>query len=97
MTQDIQIDIDNLIKKLTQHSQQHLTGFFNQLTEPDQQAFVKQLQELDLPLIDQLITKYVRCNPQVELPGEILPPPVYPIQPTRERVRRTASIINGHR
>ncbi|MBN2376313.1 MAG: UDPGP type 1 family protein [Sedimentisphaerales bacterium] len=84
MAQETRKDIGNIVEKLTQHGQQHITSFFEELSDPVQQEFVEQLQELDLPLIDKLITKYVRNNPQVKLPGEILPPPVYPIKPRPE-------------
>jgi len=81
MTQDRQDRIETTRNKLTEHNQEQLLQFVNQLDDTQQRQLLADIDSLDLPMLDELIEPYVLQAPKFELPKEILPPPVYPIEP----------------
>jgi len=72
------------VGKLRRFGQEHLLRCADQLGEQEKTQLLDQINGLELELIGELVERYVRHKPQVELPAEILPPPVYPAQPGPE-------------
>jgi hypothetical protein len=98
MAPTIRTRIDNAAKKLRQHGQDHLLQFIDQLEQAEKSALLSEIEALDLALIDDLIERYVRQEPHLDLPAEILPAPVYLATPTaKQRTLYQQAIERGER
>ena len=86
MTEDRQDRIETTRKKLMVHNQEQLLQFVNQLDDTRQRQLLADIDSLDMAMLDELIEPYVLQTPKFELPEEILPPPVYPIEPTPDLI-----------
>jgi len=82
MAQTIRSRIEAAAKRLGKHRQGHLVRFVDRLSRDEKVRLLDDLDGLDLDLIDELIGRYVLHEPAIDLPGEVLPPPVYPASPT---------------
>jgi UDP-N-acetylglucosamine/UDP-N-acetylgalactosamine diphosphorylase len=77
-------DLETIRRELTDHHQQHLLRFIDDLDDPQRDSLLEQLARLDLDALDEWIETYVRHTPSYELPAEITPPPTYPARATDE-------------
>ena len=75
-------DLAMIRKTLEAHGQGHLLQYYDELTEPEQNALLEQLAGIDFGRIDEYVERYVRERPSVRVPGEILPPDIVPAHPT---------------
>ncbi len=66
---------------LAKHGQEQLLRFGDQLSEAQLRELLADIDSLDLEMLDELIQQYVLQTPTFEIPEEILPPPVCPIEP----------------
>ncbi len=71
-------DIQNVKNVLAEHGQEHLLRFYDELDPDRQQELLDQISAIDFDRIDELTEKYVRQKPQIEIPGDITPPEVFP-------------------
>ncbi len=71
-------DLPSVRRKLQAHHQDHLLRFYEELDPGRQQAFLDQLDALDLDQLDEIIADYVLKKPSVELPANIQPPEIVP-------------------
>ncbi|AQT68375.1 putative uridylyltransferase [Anaerohalosphaera lusitana] len=74
---------------LTQHGQQHLLAFYDELDEKQQQKLLSQLSELDFVQIDEWAEKYVKNDSPMEVPSEFEPAPSYPAEPEDDKQAAT--------
>ncbi|MCP4713167.1 MAG: hypothetical protein GY869_31440, partial [Planctomycetes bacterium] len=81
MTNNLDARTDTIRKQLTAHSQEHLLQFADRLSDTDIKLLISEIENLDLALIDKLIRRFIHENTTESLPEQILPPPVYPIDP----------------
>ena len=81
MTDSIQSQLETARKRLAEHGQEHLLCFAGQLNQAQIQELLADINLLDLILIDDLIKRFVLTRTSPPLPGKILPPAVYPIDP----------------
>jgi UDP-N-acetylglucosamine/UDP-N-acetylgalactosamine diphosphorylase len=88
MAQTVKSKMEAARKQLGAHGQEHVMRFAEQLNRPEQLQLLKDIDSLDLALIDQLIDTYIRKQEPVKLPDKISPPPVYPITATAELERK---------
>ncbi|ADI14040.1 UTP--glucose-1-phosphate uridylyltransferase [Truepera radiovictrix] len=79
-----------LLQTLEAHGQAHLLRFYDQLSAPQRERLVAQLQQLDWAYLDELIEAYVRNKPNLSAPEPIEPAPYYPVTPKGELVARYA-------
>ncbi|MCD6303860.1 MAG: UTP--glucose-1-phosphate uridylyltransferase [Planctomycetes bacterium] len=75
-------DLQSMQRTLAEHGQEHLLRFYEELPAPRQQALLKQLASIDFERLDEYIQRYVLSRPELEVPSEILPPPIFPARPT---------------
>ncbi|MBN1437340.1 MAG: UDPGP type 1 family protein [Sedimentisphaerales bacterium] len=80
-------------EKLDANNQSHLLNFIDQLNPEQTQNLLSQIDALNFDLINPLLDKYVRQEPTLALPQEILPAPVYPIEPTADLVDKYRSAL----
>ncbi|MGB2822274.1 MAG: hypothetical protein WBF17_14915, partial [Phycisphaerae bacterium] len=60
--------LQTIRRTLESHGQQHLLRSYGELAGPQQQALLDQLAGIDFVRLDELIERYVRHRPQVEVP-----------------------------
>ena len=73
--------IDIVRDHLTHHNQQHVLQFADQLDQTQLKQLITEIENLDLVLIDELIRRFIVEPAGESLPEQILPPPVYPVEP----------------
>ena len=78
MAQTIRSRIQAAARLLRRHGQEHLMQFAAQLSQEEKLQLLEDVQGIDMTLANELIERYVRLEPQVDIPGEITPAPVYP-------------------
>jgi len=84
MLNNLDARIDTIREQLTGHNQQHLLHFADRLAPAQLEQLITEIESLDLDLIDDLIRRFNQ-EPAIEsLPEQILPPPVYPVEPPAE-------------
>ena len=76
--------LQTIRRTLESHGQQHLLRSYGELAGPQQQALLDQLAGIDFVRLDELIERYVRHRPQVEVPADMEPPRIVPRHPTGE-------------
>ncbi len=77
-------DLETVRQQLTDHHQQHLLRFIDNLDAQAREGLLAQLAQLDLDALDEWIETYVRNTPAYELPAEIKPPTTYPARATAD-------------
>jgi UDP-N-acetylglucosamine/UDP-N-acetylgalactosamine diphosphorylase len=77
-------DLETIRQELTDHHQQHLLRFVDDLDDLAREGLLAQLAQLDLDDLDTSIETYVRNTPTCDLPDEIKPPTTYPARATAE-------------
>lgn len=82
MTTGHQDQITTARHALAQHRQEQVSQFVDQLNQSQQQEWLADIDSLDMDMLDDLMERYVLQTPKLDLPDEILPPPVYPMKPT---------------
>jgi len=95
MVQTVSSRVDAAAKKLAKYGQEHLLSFVDELSDEQKIELLSDIEGLDLELTEDLIERYVRRQEQLELPDEILPPTVYPVEPTerqREKYQRAREV-----
>ena len=75
---------EELAGRLERAGQEHLCNFFAGLDEAEQAEYIKQLEALDLELLQELIQSCVLQKPVPELPDDITPAPFFPLNPRSE-------------
>jgi UDP-N-acetylglucosamine/UDP-N-acetylgalactosamine diphosphorylase len=73
-----QPDLATIRQLLTDHSQDHLLRFYDDLPADEQTVLLEQLAGLDLDLLDELIESHVKSRPETPLPSGLTPPEVIP-------------------
>lgn len=68
-------------RRLQSHSQEHVLTFYDALNPEQQSSLLGQIEDLDFQALDDLIARYVRQRPRVELPHGLEPAPYYPHDP----------------
>ena len=84
MAQTVRSRFEAASKILTKHNQEHLLRFADTLDKEEKLLLLQDIESLDFTLLDELVAKYVLQEPRFELPAEILAPPVYSAEPSRE-------------
>jgi UDP-N-acetylglucosamine/UDP-N-acetylgalactosamine diphosphorylase len=74
-------ELTALTRKLEAIGQGHLVRFAGELSEPERQNLIRQIQELDLDALPRLVQRYVKNKPQVPIPADLGPAPYYPHNP----------------
>lgn len=64
-------------RTLDKHGQSHLLAFADKLSELQCRALIEQINAIDFASLANLIDRYVRQKPQVDLPGDLQPAPYY--------------------
>jgi UDP-N-acetylglucosamine/UDP-N-acetylgalactosamine diphosphorylase len=82
------MDINALRGRLAAAGQEHLLRFAGQLDPAGRERLAAQLQPLDLRLLNQLADEYVKHKPELHLPKDIKPVPIYPLTPRDEKQRQ---------
>jgi len=76
--------LETIRQTLESHGQEHLLRFYDELAKERQRSLLDQLAAIDFARLDQLIGRYVHRRPDLEVPGDIQPPPIVPCHPTGE-------------
>ena len=99
MAKTIKSRLEGVRKVLAEHGQEHLLRFGEDLAKDELLKLIEEIEKLDWKLIEELIAKYVRGKGQIELPHEILPPPVYLVEPadTAQREKYARALERGER
>ncbi|MCF7956883.1 MAG: UDPGP type 1 family protein [Phycisphaerae bacterium] len=84
MATTVKSRLEAMAKKLRKYSQSHVLQFIDTLDSGGKIALLEELEGLDFELLNELIGRYVLESPEIELPKEILPAPVYPRVPSDE-------------
>lgn len=79
------MDLNSFRQDLASIGQEHVLRFAEKLDESARSKLARQLQALDLKLIDQLAGEYVRNKPSLTLPGNIQPVKAYPRTPAADQ------------
>lgn len=77
-------DLATLRKTLTQHGQEDLLRFYDQLEDDQQKALLQQLAQMDFEYMQSLIDQYVLNYEPESIEGTILPPHIFPAKPTND-------------
>jgi UDP-N-acetylglucosamine/UDP-N-acetylgalactosamine diphosphorylase len=85
MTEARQRRIKTTRHRLARHGQEQLLRFADELSESQLRELLADIDSLELDMLDELIEQNVIGASKFEISDEILPPPVYPIEPTPER------------
>ena len=88
MARTIRSVIEGCRKELGRYGQEHLLQFAEELGRESQQELLDEIKGQDFDLITELVEKYVVGEQAEGLPKEILPPGVYPNEPTAELERK---------
>lgn len=73
---------------LTNHGQEHLLGFYDELSPAQQAALLEQLAAVDFDQVDEWIDRYVRSKPQFAAAGRIEPSEIIRAKPPDEATAR---------
>ena len=73
-----------LTRSLEQAGQLHLCSFINELNAEEQSELIRQIESLDLALLQELINNYVLKKPVLDIPSDITPAPFFPLIPRSE-------------
>ncbi len=84
-------DADQLRGLLAEHGQEHLLRFWDELSEPQQQALAEQIRDIDFEELDELIESHVLDEPETRPSGTIEPAPFVPYRPTDGQQEAEAS------
>jgi UDP-N-acetylglucosamine/UDP-N-acetylgalactosamine diphosphorylase len=82
------MDINALRERLSAAGQGHVLRFADQLDPARRDKLASQLAPLDLGMMNRLADEYVRRKPDVHLPQDIKPVPIYPRTPRDEKQRQ---------
>jgi UDP-N-acetylglucosamine/UDP-N-acetylgalactosamine diphosphorylase len=85
---DTGMDINSLRERLSAAGQGHVLKFAERLDPARRERLLSQLAALDLGLIQKLADEYVRRKPELHLPKDIKPVPIYPRVPRDEKQRQ---------
>ncbi len=90
-------DFQSVKNLLSQHSQEHLLRFYNQLDPDRRRELLDQIAAIDFDRIEELTERYVRQKPQIEIPPDIAPPQVIPTSPEDDQTRtqKEAAVSRG--
>ena len=82
------MDINALRDRVSAAGQGHVLRFAERLDPAGRQQLAAQLSSLDLDLMNKLAHEYVRRKPDIHLPHDIKPVPIYPRTPRDEKQRQ---------
>ena len=87
--QDLEARAEKLRRQFERFGQDHVFRFWGELTADEKRRFLRQLEAIDLPLLDRLAEELVR-NSASTAPqrGELTPPEVIPVPRTPEQRAR---------
>jgi len=85
MTEKLLNQSTSIREKLRRYRQEHLLNFFDQLDSQAQIQLLNEIDSIDFPFIKELIDRYVLNEPQLNLPDEIIPAPMYPAIPESDQ------------
>jgi len=68
-------------QRIEKVQQDHLLRFYNELHSQEQDALLRQIDDLDLESIPALVEGYVRNKPAFKVPEDVGPAPYYPYDP----------------
>lgn len=94
MGQVAQDTIEEAMKEIGQRGQGHLGRFVDGFSEDQKQEWLGDIQSLDFDMLDDLIERYVRCDPEFKLPEEILAPEVYPASASDDQKEKYQKALN---
>lgn len=77
-------DIEAIRRTLSQYNQQHLLTFVDDLSPEQADQLLGQIEQLDLAMLDRLAESHVRNEPEVEIPRDIQPAEILPVEPADE-------------
>lgn len=98
MAQTIKSRQDNAAKNLRKYLQEHILQSMETLDRPDKEALLSDIESLDFDLINRLVEEHIRHPQDIALPEEILPPMVYPAEPTPQlRDKYSQAMERGER
>ena len=69
--------LEDLRAKLESHGQAHLLRFRADLSEPQLESLLRDIQQIDFDRIDPLIEQYVTTRPESAIPGDLEPAPYF--------------------
>jgi len=79
----------NIEKLLKKHNQSHLLAFWEELSTAQRQNLLAQIEELDLPMVDDWVARLVKESAPVAIPSDFTPAPSYnPVPPDTQQERR---------
>lgn len=92
-------DVKTIRQTLSDHGQEHLLRFYEDLNPQQQQSLLQHIESLDLEQIDELVKTHVLNKPEVRLPDKIDPPPIVPAKPKDDetRSRKDQAIQRGRK
>ncbi len=88
-------DLKSLQNKLQQHNQEHLLEFASELSDDHLELLVRQIEEIDFEQLSRWIENYVLNKPTVEIPKDIQPPEIIPLNCGDDQSRRTEAVKSG--
>src|SRR5688500_16655829 len=71
-------------RTLEAHGQEHLPRFWDELQAAQRAELLQQIEEIQFEALDELIEKYVRKRPALDLPTDLEPAPYYPSDPASQ-------------
>ena len=86
-------DIQAIREELRKHKQDHLVRFYHDLPPAGQEALLRQIESIDLDLIDESTQSHVFHKPLAEPPADLQPPPVVPATPHEPAQRDRKSVV----
>ncbi|MBN2064279.1 MAG: UDPGP type 1 family protein, partial [Sedimentisphaerales bacterium] len=98
MAQTLKQRIGAAQKTLEKYGQSHLLQFIEELDQEQKVSLIEQIEALDFDMLQELIDTYVKQEPQIKLPSEILPPFVYPRKAPADMTERyQKALVYGER
>jgi UDP-N-acetylglucosamine/UDP-N-acetylgalactosamine diphosphorylase len=82
------------MERLRAFGQEHLLAFYEQLPAEQQQRLLAEVEELDLPLLAELVRTRVLATPAGQVPPDLSPAPIWPATP---RDAKTAQVYRDAR
>ncbi len=85
------LTFDELNKKLTKCSQQHLLQFWGELTAEQKSILISQIERIDFSLVNELAKSHVLNKPVIKIPENLTPPDYYHILPFNDKQKKLYS------
>ena len=78
---DMQARYKEVERTLQKHDQAHLLAFYDELSPPEQEALLEEIEAQDWEELSELILSHVVNKPPVSIPEGLEPAPYYPLEP----------------